>query len=79
MTDMGENRDADVGQQHQYGKVVCEDAVNHVETKRKGNFLSCRSLYRVFAVMCIILTLDWWLTAIKTRQGSTPAPKIFRA
>ncbi len=78
MTDMGEHRDANVGQQYQNDKMVCDDAVNHVETKCKGNFLSCWLHYRVFAALCIILTLDWRLTVIKPRQGKRPEPKIPR-
>jgi DNA primase len=58
--------------------MVCDDAVNHVETKCKGNFLSCWLHYRVFAALCIILTLDWRLTVIKPRQGKRPEPKIPR-
>ncbi len=38
IADMGKDRDADVRQQDEGGKVVCEDAVQHDESERKCNF-----------------------------------------
>ena len=52
MTAMGEDRDADVRQQNQCGKMICENAVQHDGRTAKVGKELCRSSLEVKFVYC---------------------------